>query len=55
MSEDLKKELDKILNENTQTNSNDWIMLIMFLALLTPTKQEPPIININLGSDKNVQ
>lgn len=52
MSEDLKKELDKLLN-NTQNNSCDnWLMAILFLILMTPVKQEPPIININIGSDK---
>ena len=52
MNEELKKELDKILNDNTMAYSNNWIMGLIILMLMTPTKQEPPVININIGSDK---
>ena len=54
MSEDLKKELDKILNENVEQNSNTWLMDLLIFMLMTPPRQEPQVININLGSDKNV-
>ena len=52
MSEDLKKELDKLIESEQNNNSNFWILGLLLLAMITPTKQEPPIININVGSDK---
>jgi hypothetical protein len=53
MSEDLKKELDKLFNQQNNNTSDIW--LLAMLMLIFQPKQEPPIININLGSDKNVQ
>lgn len=53
MSEETKKQIDELLKNET---SNDWgIWVLMILTLLfAPTKQEPPIININIGDGKNV-
>ena len=53
MSEDLKKELDKLMSQQMDNTSDIWI-LVMLMLIFQP-KQEPPVININLGSDKNVQ
>lgn len=53
MSEDLKKELDKLISQQSDNTSDIW--LLVMLMLIFQSKQELPIININLGSDKNVQ
>lgn len=53
MEKQLKKELEKKIDKNVISNSNDaWIFALLTLMMLTPTKQEPTVININLGSDK---
>ena len=47
--ETLKKE-----NETNFLNDNGLWALMILAILFAPTKQEPPIININIGDGKNV-
>lgn len=61
MDKETKEKLEELLKENEQNesflfNSDTGLWVIMLLAILfAPQKQEPPIININIGDGKNVQ
>lgn len=61
MDKETKEKLEEILKDNEQKDSllfgeNNGLWLILIFALLfQPQRQEPPIININIGDGKNVQ
>lgn len=61
MDKETKEKLEELLKSNEQNEpflfgNTDGMWIMMLLALLfVPQKQEPSIININIGDDKNVQ
>lgn len=61
MDKETKEKLEEILKTEEKEQEflfgdNGGLWAIMILALLfMPIKQEPPVININIGDGKNVQ
>lgn len=61
MDKETKEKLEELLKSNEQNEQflfgntdGMWIMMLLTL-LFAPQRQDPPIININIGDDKNVQ
>ncbi len=54
MEKSIEERLKEILGDKEEKSDSDFWLLILFMLMMSPKQKEQPVINIYLGSGKDV-